>query len=229
MRELLVIIPSRGRPGRLAETLTGCTDYTGTITDIAVGLDSDDPRLPEYWDAITRIKGIDIEVTVGERDTLTGWTNKLARKSLGFYRYFASLGDDHVPMGPWDYLLTGAIDAMGGDGIAYGDDRIHGASLPTAPVISHDIVQALGWMCQPTMQHYCVDNVWKDLGEAAGCLAYVPEVVIEHRHPVKGYPVDQTYEDAGGFSTDHPDWLAYQHWREHDMATDAETIRKLRS
>jgi hypothetical protein len=120
----------------------------------------------------------------GPRNNLAGWTNVLARHLAKDYRALASLGDDHLPRTPgWDLRLLEAIAGMGGTGFAYGNDLLQGAALPTAVVVSSNIVTALGWMCEPSMRHYCIDNVWKDLGEGAGCLAYLPDVIIEHLRP----------------------------------------------
>jgi hypothetical protein len=49
-------------------------------------------------------------------------------------RYLASLGDDHRPRTKgWDRRLIDAIESLGGaPGIAYGDDKLQGAALPTA-------------------------------------------------------------------------------------------------
>ena len=110
-----------------------------------------------------------------------------------------------APAQGWDRLLLEALDKLGGEGIAYGNDLHQGEALPTAPVISSGIVGALGWMMGPGLKHMHVDDVWRDLGQAAGCLAYVPEVVIEHQHPDAGKPVSKQgryTESAAGLSTD---------------------------
>ena len=148
---------------------------------------------------------------------------------LGGYRTFASLGDDHVPRTPgWDRLLLEAIDAMGGTGMAYGDDLLQGAALPTFVVMSADIVAALGWVCEPSMRHYNLDNVWQDLGRGAGCLAYRDDVIVEHMHPgASKAPFDDTYAE------DSPHWpqdlTAYQAWRQLRMADDIAKITALKA
>ena len=165
----------------------------------------------------------------GSRQSLAGWTNTLADIYSGAYRAYASFGDDHLPRTEgWDKVLLDAIASAGGTGIAYGDDLLMGQNLCTAPVVSADIVDALGWLALPAISHYCLDNALKDIGEGAGCLLYCPDVVTEHVHYANGKaPVDATYADAGGFSEGHPDWAAYQKWREQDMARDVATVRAL--
>ena len=75
---------------------------------------------------------------------------------------------------------------MGGTGIAYGNDLHQGGALATSVVMSSDIAAALGWMALPGCAHYHIDDVWVALGRDAGCLAYLPDVVIEHAHPAWG-------------------------------------------
>jgi hypothetical protein len=124
-------------------------------------------------------------------------------------------------------ILLNVLDDMG-TGIVYGDDLVMRDKLPTAPVMTTDIPKELGWLWEPSMGHYCVDNVWKDLAAAADCLTYVPDAVIEHMHWTTGKaPMDRTYEEAGTFSTDHPDWAAYQSWKTERMAKDVARVRSL--
>jgi hypothetical protein len=94
-------------------------------------------------------------------------------------------------------------------------------------VVSADIVEALGWVCEPSLAHMHVDDVWRDLGQGAGCLAYVPSVVIEHLHPDAGKAAtDSTY--AGSLATAGADREAYERWRREGMTGDVAKIRALR-
>jgi hypothetical protein len=228
-----VITPSRGRPQRLRTMLDACLELSGPGTDIAIGCDDDD--VDHYRDIAIRFADRGhVRWFHGTRTGLTGWTNRLASlytRSDGEpvrYRAFASLGDDHIPRTQdWDRLLLEAIDRMGGTGIAYGDDLTMREQLATAPVISADIVEALGWMCEPSLRHMYVDNVWGDVGREAGCLAYVPEVVIEHVHWRAGKaPPDRVYaESKAGTAADK---AAYERWRAQRMADDVTKVRALR-
>lgn len=210
--------------------IEACVSLSEACTTIAVGTDDDDPGRRAYgrvlWPAV--IAGC-VRHFTGTRRTLSGWTNLLAEGGIAEgYRALASLGDDHLPRTQgWDRLLLEALDKLGGEGIAYGNDLHQGEALPTAPVISAGIVEALGWMMEPGLKHMHVDDVWRDLGRGAGCLAYVPEVVIEHQHPDAGKAVgDETYtESAAGMSADRD---AYHRWRDERMASDVAKVRALR-
>ncbi len=246
MRDLLVITPSRGRPERLQEMIEACLSLSEAETDIAVANDDDDLYdLTQYTDPRQFWQFGQFKRVIwhhGPRTSLSAWTNRLAAlytgryseyRALGGpvatlprdeYRAFASLGDDHVPRTPgWDRLLLEAIDDIGGEGIAYGDDLHQGRRLPTAPVISAGIVEALGWLCEPSLRHMYLDDVWRDLGSAAMCLAYRADVVIEHCHPDAGKAVaDGTYaESLAGTEADRQ---AYQRWRAERMTADVAKV-----
>jgi hypothetical protein len=229
VRDLLVIVPSRGRPASVRRLVEAVRETCTAQTDLIFAFDSDDPVLAEAVVEADVATGAGCGGWVkGPRRSMGAWTNRVALDPPGSYRAFASLGDDHVPRTHgWDAMLLDAIGDLGGTGIAYGDDLLQ-QSLPTAAVVTADIVGALGWMCLPGAGHYCVDNTWLDLGEGAGCLAHRLDVIIEHLHPLGGKaPSDATYDDAGGFSVNHPDWLAYQQWRAGQMAADVATVKGL--
>ena len=217
MRDLLVVVPTRGRPGNAIRLLEAVAATATEKTDVIFGLDDDDP-------AASSLTHRGAMWETGPRKGMAEWTNRLTLPRAGDYLAFASFGDDHLPRTPgWDKILLDAISPDGG--ISYGNDMIMGENLPTAPVVSRNIVAALGWLCAPGLSHMCVDNVLKDIGEGAGCLTYCPEVVIEHLHWCAGKAaVDETYSEAGIFSTDHPDWHAYQAWRADRMAADVAAV-----
>ena len=222
MRDLLIITPTRGRPGnarRLAEAVTKtCT----ADTELVFTVDDDD----------TSYDGTNLGAAIlarGPRKTCPAWSNEITATMGPGYRAVASLGDDHLPRTKgWDTLMLAALDDMGGTGIVYGDDIGQGVNLPTAPVISSDIPAALGWLFLPTARHLFCDNVWLDLGREAECLRYLPGVVIEHLHHSRGAsPHDRTYEETRG--TWPHDEAAYHAWRRNGMAADVDKIRSLRA
>lgn len=113
------------------------------------------------------------------------------------------LDDDHWPQThSWDALYLDALEQLGGTGVVYGNDLFQRDLLPTAPGISADIVRELGWYAPPELQHWYCDNFWLELGKRSGRLAYLPDVIIEHRNVQAGKaPDDATYQ-AGGLNAD---------------------------
>ena len=223
MGDLLIITPTRQRPGNAAR-LAGAVAATCTAqTDLIFAIDDDDGSYADVNLGAAK-------VIRGPRATCGQWTNLIARACAGEYRALASLGDDHLPRTHgWDSALLAAIDAMGGTGIAYGDDIGQGKNLPTAPVISSGIIAALGYFFLPALAQFFADNVWLDLGREAGCLAYLPDVTVEHLHYTRGAaPHDQVYEEARDAWM--PDQAAYWAWQRADdgLRADVAKIRELR-
>ena len=195
-------------------------------TDVVFCFDDDDPAL-EQNRAAAKAGGFPGSVVTGPRKGLAGWTNYVASYAAGSFRHLGSFGDDHVPVTEgWDKLLLEAVAGMGGTGFAYPNDQIRD-DVCEAWIQSSDIAEALGWMCEPSLNHWWVDNVVHDLGEAAGCLAYLRDVLVPHKHHVTGKAQwDATYRDA--WPHVQHDEQAYKVWRAERMAGDVAKIRALR-
>jgi hypothetical protein len=223
---MLVIVPSRGRPHYAARLVEAVHRTRRAVTHVHVAVDEDDPALPEYRKAM-RCLGDGDQFEVGEPAGLAEWTNRVAVRRAAEYRVLASLGDDMVPRTPgWDAALIRAIDAMGGTGFAYPFDGTR-EDIPECVALSSDIVQALGWMCEPSLAHWYVDNCWADLGRGAGCLRYLRAVAVDHLRAAAGKAeVDATATNAAKRLS--ADEAAYAVWRAERMAEDIAVVRALR-
>lgn len=224
VRDLLVIVPSRGRPANVARLADALAQTVRGRVELALGLDDDDVTLPQTRAAVAGAP-FPVSLHTGGRKTWAGWTNEIAVLAARSFRALCSLGDDHLPLTPgWDTRLADAIDEAGGSGFAYGNDLLQGYRLPTAVVVSSDIVRVLGWLCQPSLKHYFADNVWMTLGEAAGCIRYLPSVTIEHRHhSTRTAQFDATYSDASAYW--HADHAAFLTWCRDHKAADVLKVR----
>lgn len=219
MAYLAVLVPSRARPGNVARLIEACKCTCTGDTVLHFGFDEDDPELTSN---LAELRG-NVTASVRPRMGLAAWTNELWRLNADA-PFVASLGDDMVPVTPgWDERLTAAC---GRTGMAYPRDNRRD-DIPEAIVMTADIPRALGWMCEPSIGHWYTDNVWADIGRAAGCLAYCEDVLVEHKHPnvPGGDPSDMTYtEAAAGFPAD---LAAYQRWRLTRMRADTAKVRAL--
>jgi len=226
--DLLVVVPSRGRPQNIRRLLTAVHETSKLATHVHVAVDDDDPDLEAYRQVMGDLGGPGDVLETGPRKGLAGWTNEVAVRRAAEYPFLASLGDDHCPRTRyWDYFLVRAIEHMGGTGFSYPWDGTR-EDIPQAVVMSSSIVAALGWMCEPSLEHYYVDNVWADLGRGAGCLRHCRAGAVDHVHPAAGKAAgDKTYADAGGKLA--ADREAYQVWRRTRMGDDIKTITALRS
>ena len=225
--DLLIVMPSRGRPQNIARLLDAVHATARLRTLVHVAVDDDDETLPQYQAVMAKAGKPGDALETGPRKGLGGWTNEVAVRRAGEFRFLASFGDDHRPRTPgWDRALVAAIGEMGGTGFAYPWDGVR-EDIPEAVVMSSDIVQALGWMCEPSLSHYFVDNVWADLGRHAGCIRYLRAVAVDHLSPTSGKVAgDATYAASSEkITADHE---AYAAWHADRMADDVKVIWGLR-
>lgn len=228
---LVVVMPSRGRPFEAHRAIAELRRTAARVdTSVILAVDSDDLCQPKY--EALRWPGYGPEVSLvtlvgDETGDLVRATNTVAVRVAQDdpAAIIANFGDDHHARSHgWDSQIFRALDRPG---IAYGDDLFQGEALPTAPFVSAAIVNALGWYFLPGCTHLFVDNVLRDLGHAADCLTYLPDVVIEHRHPLAGKGRwDEGYERANGDETVERDKAAYNAWRAVGMGFHVERIRQ---
>lgn len=227
MGELLVIVPSRGRPHNVARLLDGWarTATPGLDAQLLVAVDDDDPAKLEYHEAVHEVGFAWLEA--GPRQGLGPTLNRHARHYAPSYAALGFMGDDHLPeTDHWDQAILGALAELGGAGLAYADDGLQGPRLPTAVFMSSCLVDALGWMVPPTMRHLYLDNYWLALGRRLGRIRYLPRVVIRHHHPVAGLaPDDQTYAEANSPARYEQDRKAWEAWVVERLEGDVARVR----
>lgn len=180
MKDLVIFVPSRGRPQNIEDLLFSLQE-TKTASELIVIVDDDDETLDQYIEL-----GCKIMMIAKQGKGMAKPLNFAANIFKDDYRHFAFIGDDHRPRTEyWDQKLINALDEVG-TGIAYGDDLLQGENLPTAVAMSGDIVRALGGMVPPGFIHLYLDNFWMQLGKDLKSFIYLPDVIIEHLHPVAG-------------------------------------------
>jgi len=240
---LLVIVPSRGRPDSVARMATAWRDTDAyEAATLVFAIDEDDPTLGAYldqrvayFDQLLRDVG-QTQVTFVTLPTWLPMVRKLnecaSAAATGDPGYFAVafMGDDHLPRTPgWAATYLAALRELG-TGIVYGNDGIQGQRLPTQWAMTSDIIRALGRMVPADVEHLYCDNAVKDLGEAAGCLRYLPDVLIEHMHPVAGKaPMDAGYARVNRREQYRKDRLAYEAWRDRHLPDQAAMVRAARA
>lgn len=233
MTDLLVIVPTRGRPERFAEFLKAWEDTTDGTAWLLACVDNDDQSRYRYPILDGSYGCYSVSPPFGFAPRLD---TEAVRHSRGVPDPFAiaSLNDDHLPRTPgWDGRMVEALRDLG-SGIVYGNDLLQYEDLPTAPAITSDIIRALGFMCPPGLRHVYIDNFWRSLGIRLERLRYLPDVVIEHchwgvldEHGERKAAWDATYE-AGSTNeiqvSDLATWSAYR--ASEQFTADVERVRK---
>jgi hypothetical protein len=228
--DLLVIIPTRGRPQAIPEIMQAWDD-TGATADVLFAVDTDDPELAAYKKHAAAYKAdARVRFTFGKRRRLVGTLNAQAVKAAKSYRFLAFMGDDHRPRPagqPWDERIR--ICLSGGPGIVYGNDLLQGEKMATAVAMTSDIVTTLGYMVPPALVHLCADLVWVDWGKGMSRITYLDDMVIEHLHPAAGKAgVDAVYEDCNSPERASQDAAAYYDYRDNGgLEADLAKLRNL--
>lgn len=213
MTDLVVLVPSRGRPGAAHELVDSffATD-SGPDTVLRFICDADDPTVKDYpalvW--LADSKGMVSALNEGARLALQEYPEA---KALAF------MGDDHRPVTPeWDRLYLEALDAMGGTGLVYGNDLLQGARIPTQGLLSANIVRTLGWFAPPTFKHLFVDDAWLAIGQSINRVTYLPEVIVEHLHPLGNKADwDEGYARVNAPEIASHDQAEFYRWKNVDL------------
>ena len=207
----MLIVPTRKRPSACDELLTAFEE-TAEDADILFGIDDDDKS--QYSSRVLEKASINPRLRMG------GTLNLLATQNADKYEFLSFMGDDHRPRTQgWDRILSDAIGER--PGVAYGDDLLQGANLPTAVTMSAEIVRRIGYMVPPVLVHMYMDNFWRDFGEKIGNLQYRADVVIEHMHYLAGKAInDLQYQEVNASHVYEKDRISYEDYEKTQMDTD---------
>lgn len=234
---LYVLVPSRGRPDSVRR-MAKAWEVTGAWGDakLIFVVDSDDPTLDGYFKPIRGIAGTVHLLTLPRWLPLVPKLNHVAAATVRLgdneapYA-IAYFGDDHVPRTPgWAARNVAALRQLG-SGFVYCDDGLQGANLPTQFAVTLDVVAALGAMVPAPVEHLYCDNVILELGKAANAITYLPEVLIEHMHPLAGKAaLDEGYARFNSEAQYASDGARFREWMHSPLglAAASRTLRSLR-
>ena len=205
--DLIVIIPTRGRPDNAVALEQAFVDTNTTAKRVYV-VDFSDELRKEYSYKLP------IESVIMIHNETKGMAyplNYVAREFLGEFDNFAFMGDDHRPRtANWDQLFVEQL--YSGSDIVYGNDLFQGSAM------SSQIVKELRGMVPDTQRHLYLDNFWLKLGQDLGKIKYMPEVIIEHCHAFNGKaPMDENYARVNAPEIYAADKIAYDNYIASDQ------------
>lgn len=228
MPDLVALVPSRGRPVAARALADIFRDTCVADTQLVVVVDDNDPALSGYEELAAE----GTAVCVHPSRTMVQALNLQAVDTVRDPAVFAVgfMGDDHCPRTyGWDAAYLAALREMG-TGIVYGDDLLQGPNLPTQCALTADIVRTLGYLCPPPLRHLYVDNFWLQLGRGADCIRYLPDVIVEHRHPLAGKAAwDSGYMRVNDHKVYAEDRAAFTAYAKTGLSGDVDRVRALRA
>lgn len=227
---LTVICPTRGRPDNARDAYRSfLRTRQRANTHILFAVDEDDPSLDLYrasFEFDEDLYFLPIFVT-RKAHNMAEALNEAAKAVGPSYDFLGFIGDDHrFRTQGWDHHIVTNLELQGG-GLAYANDLMQSENLPTQVFMNTVIVENLGWMALPGAHHLYLDNAWKDLGEAADCLYYFPDLVIEHMHFASGKaPMDEGYARVNSGEMYTHDAQVFNKWKEDEFERDVWRVRE---
>lgn len=239
MRDLAVLIPTRGRPENIRKVIAAW-DFTNAWdhADMILIVDADDPEHEGYHALFEETRHPDTDEPLFSLVTMDTWMpmvhklNRVAETTALSWTYFALgfAGDDHLPrtIGWAERYLTVLREL--GTGMVYGDDGYQGKKLSTEWAVTSDAVRVLGRMVPAPVEHMYCDNSILELFTAVGAVRYLPEIRIEHMNPYanrKG-EMDEQYKRVNSREQFHRDRLSYTKWQRQQLSKDVNELLALR-
>lgn len=141
------------------------------------------------------------------------------------------LNDDHVCITPgWDNIVEEMLDGTNmvstNDGYWNFGHNVVGLTAWSTPLL-----EAAGIPIFPTwIDHWFIDNIWKNIGDATGCWLETMKVNIEHRHVFRGMmAADETAKISQSQEKANLAAQAFQKFMDEEFKGVCERINKLRA
>jgi len=227
MADLVVVVPSRGRPEQAHSLLVAFKATCTADTQLVFAVDDNDPTADDYPGAACVFTSPSRNMGEALHNAVAYFTDDRVIGGPPFAVGF--MGDDHLPRTRgWDAAYLDALREMG-IGIVFGNDLAQGAGLATQCAMTSNIIRTLGYMAPRSLVHLWFDNFWMSLGVAANCIRYLPDVVIEHRHPTVGKAAwDENYARVNSPQMHAHDEAAFAAYCRDQLSVDVAKVMALR-
>lgn len=228
MTPLTMLVPTRGRPANLArlwQAFVGTCEYE---THLVALVDTDDPELSAYQDLAGQLRDeLYFCLEIGPRIRLGPTLNQAGPKWATRSEAVGFMGDDHLPRTiGWDARYLEELEALG-TGLVYGNDLVQREALPTQIAMTSDVILATGHMVPTGAVHLWLDNAWLALGRALDAISYLPDVIVEHLHPIAGRASwDAGYAECNTDALMDADRRVFEAWRKHELPRWVQQIKE---
>lgn len=213
---ILMIIPTRDRNEKHKELFQSFLDSELYDTDLLFVLDNDNASQYEL------INHESVKYLISNRIRMIPSLNYAANLFSNEFKYIGFMGDDHrFRTQTFDNRLIKDLGHKKDKWIWYGNDLLQQENLPTAVIMTSNIIKTLGYMVPPKLIHLFADNFWKDLGNELGILHYDSEVVIEHMHYTTGKSEqDSLYTEVNSHTMFNIDKASYEAYKMSQFPQD---------
>lgn len=191
-----ILLPTKNRPNnliRFADNILATADNPANI-ELCFYLDDDDTiSIPAVQ---TVAEKISTQALQGNLKMGSQMYNELYRVANG--EIFMISADDIIFKNKgWDTLVVNKFDEYD-DKILYlyGEDGFQHGRIGTHGFIHNNWIDILGYTLPIQLSFAYVDEWLTELAKRVGRNCYIPELIIEHLHPVVGKAVnDDTYKN----------------------------------
>lgn len=206
----------------LVERMFECVDATDTSqVTWFVGIDDDDDQL--YPDRP------DTRYFRSPKNQLAVKTNELSAIAWDDFEILAQIDDDQWPRTKhWDLAVIDAMQKLGA-GLVYPNDGWMGEQTPVAPFWPAAFVKRIGWFYHPDLIHLFCDNTVQELARAIDRVKYLPDVLIEHMHPIvqKNEWDDSYHESNSGQMWGHDEAVFQGYIASEQFKADVAQLKEL--
>lgn len=218
--DLLVVIPSRGRPESVERMALAFMETGAEDLPVIWALDQFDGEYSAeheaYRDAVAKHFGYGEVLSVGAGNMVSA-INGASRYAVEAHEPFAIavLNDDHLPRSPdWADEIVKTLHELDPCGLVYPDDGLRGEQLATVWATHAAWVSAIGRMVPARVEHLYTDNAMMDLATALGRITYRGDLLIEHMTPyAKKAEFDPGYRRVNSRERHENDRAVFRQWQ----------------
>ncbi len=176
MKKISLLHPSRNRPEKSYDTIQKWIEVSSGLVDkeIIISLDSDDPRIQDYF---SLYQGQYVILSDSNRSCVDA-INRAAKKSVG--DIIVVVSDDTGPMYNWDTALLKELEGKS-DYLLKTDDGIQDY-IVTMTVMDRKYYERDNHIYHPDYFHQFADTWLTVLADIRGCLIKSP-LKFPHLHP----------------------------------------------
>jgi len=202
MRQISLLVPSRGRPERLIQMMASAYALSSKPfppLQFCIGLDKDDPAFSTYEKMLDEVSNyLNIAYHISDKQmSAPAHLNAMATTIASGELIFA-LGDDVLfRTQDWDVSINALWDYYSDNIlIAYCNDGRNRAKCEHF-ILHSDWIRETGYICPPYFRHFCVDAWVEDIARKINRLKWLSYIIVEHMHFKYGKAKeDETYQNV---------------------------------